>query len=485
MRQAQAGRIAEILAADDVAAQFEFPALVFQTADVLHHRIVHHRGHRGVDFVEHVIDLAVVDVELAPQPVVEQREVQTEIQLRFLLPFEVGVDVADRTVAGLPDAVGRPHVVGLVHAGRVTVSEAVVARDAVAQADFEVVDPPHVAQERFVRDAPASGKGPEVAPAVVRAEFRGTLAAEARAHHVAVPVRIVGAAEQREQPFARVLARVHRGTPFREVRTHAHIPRTDPIDREVVVRHVEIFAAGLPETITGNRVERMVLAENLVVVGIGFNRDPVVLTELMRRFAAAAVVDRLLVVVRNVGVLLILAFVDTHGTLQRKTFHQVDFHGRIGQQPLVLAVVRAQHDVGHGVEARSRDAVADDVVVRRIGGVAERNGRVEPESHLEDVRRVAVVALGLAELGVGADLDHSVEKVELGVDAARVVLAVVADDDAFLVLRHEGGVDLRHVRSARNAHRMALRKRKFVGKLLVPVGVVAVVLAESVLDVLA
>ena len=63
--------------------------------------------------------------------------------------------------------------------------------------------------------------------------------------------------------------------------------------------------------------------------------------------------------------------------------------------------------------------------------------------------------------------------------------AVVADDDAFLVLRHEGGVDLRHVRSARNAHRMALRKRKLVGKLLVSVGVVTVVLAESVLDVLA
>lgn len=144
----------------------------------------------------------------------------------------------------------------------------------------------------------------------------------------------------------------------------------------------------------------MVLAENLVVVGIGFDRDPVVLAELVRRSAAAAVVDRLLVVVRNVGVLLILAFVDTHGTLQRKTFHQVDFHGRIGQQPLVLAVVRAQHDVGHGVEARSRDAVADDVVVRRIGGVAERNGRVEPESHLEDARRVAVVALCLAELAL-------------------------------------------------------------------------------------
>ena len=188
---------------------------------------------------------------------------------------------------------------------------------------------------------------------------------------------------------------------------------------------------------------------------------------------------------RNVGIFLVLAFVDTHGSLQREALHQVDLHSGVSQQPLVFAVLRAQHDVGHGIEGRAGDAVADHVVLGRVGRVVKRNGGIEAEGHLEDARRVAVVALGLAELGVGADLDHSVEKVELGVDAARVVLAVVADDDAFLVLRHEGGVDLRHVRSARNAHRMALRKRKLVGKLLVPVGVVTVVLAESVLDVLA
>ena len=485
MRQAQAGRIAEILAADDVPAQFELPTPVLEAADVLHHLVVYHRRHRGVGQIEHVVDLAEVEVELTPEAVVEKREVETEVELGFLLPLQVGVDIADRTVTGLPDPVGGPHVVGFVHAGRIAVPEAVVTRDAVTQAHLEVADPADVAHERFVRETPAARNGPEITPAVVHAELRGTLAAEAHRSHVTVFIRIVGTPEHREQALAGILVRIHRGTAVREVRTHAHVPRADAVDREVVVRHAEILAARLPEAVTGHDVERMVFAEYAVVVGIGLDRNAVVLAELVRRTAAAAVVDRLLVVMRNVGIFLVLAFVDTHGSLQREALHQVDLHSGVSQQPLVLAVVRAQHDVGHGIEGRAGDAVADHVVLGRVGRVVKRNGGIEAEGHLEDARRVAVVALGLAELGVGADLDHSVEKVELGVDAARVVLAVVADDDAFLVLRHEGGVDLRHVRSARNAHRMALRKRKLVGKLLVPVGVVTVVLAESVLDVLA
>ena len=44
MRQTQGRRIAEILAADDVPAQFELPTPVLEAADVLHDRIVYHRG---------------------------------------------------------------------------------------------------------------------------------------------------------------------------------------------------------------------------------------------------------------------------------------------------------------------------------------------------------------------------------------------------------------------------------------------------------
>ena len=72
MRQAQGRRIAEILAADDVPAQFELPTLVLEAADVLHDRIVYHRGHRGIDRIEHVVDLAEVEVELTPEAVVEK-----------------------------------------------------------------------------------------------------------------------------------------------------------------------------------------------------------------------------------------------------------------------------------------------------------------------------------------------------------------------------------------------------------------------------
>ena len=82
----------------------------------------------------------------------------------------------------------------------------------------------------------------------------------------------------------------------------------------------------------------MVFAEYAVVVGIGLDRNAVVLAELVRRTAAAAVVDRLLVVVRNVGVLLILAFVafylvplGTHGLW----IPDESRYAQIGQQILI------------------------------------------------------------------------------------------------------------------------------------------------------
>ena len=226
MRQTQGRRIAEILAADDVPAQFELPTPVLEAADVLHHLVVYHRRHRGVGQIEHVVDLAEVEVELTPEAVVEKREVETEVELGFLLPLQVGVDIADRTVTGLPDPVGGPHVVGFVHAGRIAVPEAVVTRDAVTQAHLEVADPADVAHERFVRETPAARNGPEITPAVVHAELRGTLAAEAHRSHVTVFIRIVGTPEHREQALAGILVRIHRGTAGREVRTHAHVPAT-------------------------------------------------------------------------------------------------------------------------------------------------------------------------------------------------------------------------------------------------------------------
>ncbi len=178
---------------------------------------------------------------------------------------------------------------------------------------------------------------------------------------------------------------------------------------------------------------------------------------------------------RNVGIFLVLAFVDTHGSLQREALHQVDLHGGVGQQPLVFAVLRAQHDVGTGLKLVPEMPLPTTLYLEGVGRVVERNGGIEREGHLEDARRVAVVALGLAELGVGAHLDHAVEEVEPGVDTPRIVLAVVADDDTLLVLGHERSIDLSHLRTAGNAHRMALRKGRIVGQFLIPVGIGAVV----------
>ena len=123
----------------------------------------------------------------------------------------------------------------------------------------------------------------------------------------------------------------------------------------------------------------------------------------MRRSAAAAVVDRLLVVVRNVGVLLILAFVDTHGTLQRKTFHQVDFHGRIGQQPLVLAVVRAQHDVG--LSLIHIYGLANDSQLNVLKSAYTRNRNIKDEKILCDYWIDDASFLKIDAINLGYTLD--------------------------------------------------------------------------------
>ena len=134
-RVGEVGRPAEVLGADVHRRNFEFEPVEADRTDVLHGRAVSRRiGQRDVE--EQVFRLLAVIVGGHAQAVVEERHVETDVELLGLLPrqAEVGQRRSERSARTGIDA---RHAVGTE---RVVIIDVVVTRQTVAQAEFQLVE---------------------------------------------------------------------------------------------------------------------------------------------------------------------------------------------------------------------------------------------------------------------------------------------------------------------------------------------------------
>lgn len=153
---------------------------------------------------QHVGRLRIVVVGGESEGAAPQADIQTDVVLRVLLPAQVvvsdlrGIDLRSESVAEIDvrRAVERQvfriadlSVTGLSHAG----------------ADFQVVDPFHIAQEALVAHAPSHGGRREITPPGVGGEARRTVAADRGRNHVTALVGVLRTHEPRGEGVRRYL----------------------------------------------------------------------------------------------------------------------------------------------------------------------------------------------------------------------------------------------------------------------------------------
>ena len=157
----------------------------------------------GHDFpVEHVLGLAVVVVVGYVEFVVEEAQVDAEVTLVNLLPFDV---LVGNLVVGparnfLVAAEVVENLVAYKCAGVKELCDAVVTEDTVRAADFGVGYPVEVLFDEFLlAETPHHVHRGECAPAVVLAEAVGAVAADVGREVVAVVIAEVDTAEERQR----------------------------------------------------------------------------------------------------------------------------------------------------------------------------------------------------------------------------------------------------------------------------------------------
>lgn len=188
-RVGEVGRPAEVLGADVHRRNFEFEPVEADRTDVLHGRAVSRRiGQRDVE--EQVFRLLAVIVGGHAQAVVEERHVETDVELLGLLPrqAEVGQRRSERSARTGIDA---RHAVSTE---RVVIIDVVVTRQTVAQAEFQLVELLDV-PELLLGNDPAGRNSGEIAPAVILGEERRTVGAHGEAQHVFLLVVVVQTSE--------------------------------------------------------------------------------------------------------------------------------------------------------------------------------------------------------------------------------------------------------------------------------------------------
>ncbi len=156
----------------------------------------------------------VVEVEGGTQPSPQHGHVDTEVGLGGGLPLQVGVGDAaphlpDAVLAGVAgDVTGSdggdplPFVVvlgGAIAAQRLVGADALVARDAVAEAELKLAEELLLLHEGLLVCFPADGSRGEVGPFLVLAELGGAVGTEGEGGQVTVVERVVDASQSREQ----------------------------------------------------------------------------------------------------------------------------------------------------------------------------------------------------------------------------------------------------------------------------------------------
>ena len=291
----QVGRPREVLLLHVDRVHFQFETGEARRTDVgLHRRVGRRVGQR--DREDHVVGHLVVVVGHDAQAVLEHPQIEPDVELRGSLPAQrtVGHRRGDRRrVAGvvLRRAV---RTVGVVQ------PDAVVARHAVAHAQFQVVDRPHV-PELLVRDVPCGGAGGKEAPLVARREFRRTVGAGREREDVTLVEVIVHAAEIGDQHLLRILVA---GREVAARLEHGHLVRRriGRIGRQVAVALGHVVVTG--------RHADLVALERAVEIEVG--RELIAQRLRARLGAAASLFERIALVVVAAAVVVVV-----HGVLRR------------------------------------------------------------------------------------------------------------------------------------------------------------------------
>ena len=225
----------------------------------------------------------------------------------------------------------------------------------------------------------------------------------------------------------------------------------------------------------------MVLGKDLVIGKICLDIQAGAVVIALVGLALPCIVQGLLVFSVHIPILVIHPLVKTDGGLRSKPVPYVHLEHRIGKQPLVPAYILPQFDICHRVEVGASEAGTVNIVFKCVVRVHERNGRIQHKSLVDRTGRVAPVPFGLPEFTVGTYLHDTVKKVEIRIQASRIIGPVVPYNYTFLVRCRKRGIDLSGLGTARNAYMMLVGKRKVIQQCIIPVSIIAVVTAKTVL----
>ena len=202
-----------VLPADDVAVERELESAVADIAVVDPHLVITARQ-RQVLLAQQVGGVLVVVIHRQAQAALEEGQVDAQVPLTGRFPPQIGVGNAspeDIAVVG-PFAAGlitradgclplvrEPVFLGPVTVERLVRRNALVAREAPARTDLELVESIEFLHPRLVVEFPAHGARREIAPLAVLAEFRRSVGAHGERKEVLVVEHVVQAAVEREQ----------------------------------------------------------------------------------------------------------------------------------------------------------------------------------------------------------------------------------------------------------------------------------------------
>ena len=388
----------------------------------------------------------------------EQPEVQSDVILRGGLPCEVFAgDVGGRGAGDLlvlPDVVARADRKD-VDAG-VGAPYLLVSELAPRGAQFQFVEPPHVAHERLLRDAPAGRERREDAPFVVFGEFRRAVVADVGLDEVFLLVVVVETSEERHALDLGLPARVllRRGIAHFERRQiggqaragslvilvvplsllpsgqHLEIvvvARRGPVGEGDVARKVAVAVGRFGD----RRLARGAFADGLRAVGSGEDRVKVHVRGVdLPRFGRAVVVDRTLqpqVFQQRQLQIEVAAEIPRFGLVETAGFA----HGVVVEPvgPAVTLHLGVDHRAhGHDAVERVARAVHQIVLDARITGDVGRNLQPVPEQRAGRVdAEIILVVLRAFEDAVLPQIAHRQRVGQLVRAAVKLYIVVVQD----------------------------------------------------------
>jgi len=281
-------------------------------------------------------------------------------------------------------------------------------------------------------------------------------------NHIFIIVGVIGTGIEGKQALGNFFLRHHLRFSIRQIRTFAYIPILDTFHLEVIVLHVEFLAVLLKIRITGYRIKGMSSLEFFHIREITLGSQ--VLRFLEMQFRVTRTIIRYLIpMITGLELMqfpLTVLVAQSLGITQSLYRLDVQFHCHLRLEPFVESLIVCQHTIGH------------DVVIQRFPGpyiitglvirIVHRTGRVIIKS-LSEVRPLLLIrSIGstgcLAIIHDRADLQPTIEQLEVSVQASTIVLTVILERDTLVCLIKERGVHLRVLRTQFQREVMLLRE---------------------------